>query len=195
MPASDSFPSSERVREFVIAAHGDLGKVKQMVSESPELVNTAYPWSETDSETAIQAAAQMGNAPIAEYLLEKGAPLEICTAAMLGRRDDVNSLLEEKPDRINAKGAHGIPLLTHAAWSSNMELVRFLYEKGARTGLTSALHNAVRKGNYDMSKWLLENAKPDLRWKDFQGKTALVVAVERKREDIARLLEENGATE
>ncbi len=34
--------------------------------------------------TAIQAAAHTGQRAIAEYLLAKGARLEVCTAAMLG---------------------------------------------------------------------------------------------------------------
>ncbi len=56
MPTHDSLPSSDQLREFVIASHGDLGKVKQMLSQFPELLNAAYPRSEKDRETAIQAA-------------------------------------------------------------------------------------------------------------------------------------------
>jgi ankyrin repeat protein len=186
-------PSLEQVHEFVIAGHGDLEKAKQMLAEYPELLNAAYPWNENDRETAIQAAAQVGNAPIAEYLLEKGAPLEICTAAMMGRRNDVERLLTEDPNRIHATGAHGISLLTHATLSGNQELVQLLFQRGARTGVAPALHNAVGRGNYDMARWLLENGKPDLGWKNFQGKTALAVATERKNENIVRLLKEHGA--
>ncbi len=188
-------PSPEQVREFVVAGHGDLERVKSMLANSPELLNAAYQWSENDRETAIQAAAQTGSVPIAEYLLEKGAPLDICTAAMLGRNDEVERLLELDPDSINATGAHRIPLLAHAAMSGNLRLLQLLYQRGARTGIPFALHNAVSRGHYDVVRWLLENRKPDLGWKNFQGKTALTVAVERKHENIARLLREHGATE
>ncbi len=188
-------PSLEQIREFVIAGHGDLGKVKQLLAECPELLNAAHQWNEKDRETAIQAAAQVGNAPIAEYLLENGAPLEICTAAMLGHRDDVECLLAEDPNRIHATGAHGIPLLTHASLSGNLELVQFLFQRGASGGVSSALHNAVSRGYYEIVRWLLENGKPDLGWKNFQGKTALAVAAERKHERIAQLLQEHGAVE
>src|SRR3989304_1796705 len=142
-------PSPDQVREFVIASHGDFEKVKQMLSQQPELLEAAYPWNENDRETPIQAAAQVGNVAIAEYLLEKGAPLEICTAAMLGRKDTVERFLAEDPSRINATGAHGIPLLTHAALSGNLELVQFLLQRGARTGVSPALPSAVFRVPYE----------------------------------------------
>ena len=188
-------PSPDQIREFVIASHGDFEKVKQMLSQQPELLKAAYPWNENDRETPIQAAAQMGNVAIAEYLLEKGAPLEICTAAMLGRKDTVESFLAEDHGRIQATGAHGIPLLTHAALSGNLELVQFLFQRGARTGVSPALHSAVNRGDYDIVSWLLENGKPDISWKNFQGKTALAVATERKHERIVALLKQHGAKE
>ncbi len=187
-------PSPEQIRGFVIAGHGDLEKVKQLLAECPELLNAAHQWNEKDRETAIQAAAQVGNAPIAEYLLENGAPLEICTAAMLGRRDDVERLLAEDPNRIHATGAHGIPLLTHASLSGNLELVQFLFQSGATTGVPSALHNAVSRGHQNIVRWFLENAKADLNWKNHQGKTALAVAIDRGDSAVAKLLRDHGAS-
>ncbi len=193
MLTSPGPPSPEQIRKFVIAGHGNLEKVKQLLAECPELLNAAHQWNEKDSETAVQAAAQVGNIPIAEYLLERGAPLEICTSAMLGRRDNVERLLAQDPNRIHATRAHGIPLLTHAALSGNLELVRFLFQRGATAGVPSALHNAVSRGDYDVIRWLLENGKPDLGWKNYQGKTALEVAIETKQDSIAHLLREKGA--
>jgi len=119
--------SNDVVREFVIAGHGNLEKVRKMLGQNPELLNASYAWSETDHETAIQGAAQVGSATVATYLLERGAPLEICTAAMLGQRDAVEKRIRDKPHNINSKGAHGIPLLPHAAWSGDLELVQFLF--------------------------------------------------------------------
>ncbi len=187
--------STDLVREFVIAGHGNLGKVRKMLEENPELLNTPYPWNENDHETAIQGAAQVGSVPVANYLLEKGAPLEICTAAMLGRKDDVENRIRDNHDSINSTGAHGIPLLTHAAWSGDLELVQYLFRNGAKTGSSSALHNAVTRGHYDLVLWLVENASPDLNAKNFQGKTPLSVAIEGKQETIAQLLRERGAKE
>jgi len=187
--------SNDVVREFVIAGHGNLEKVQKMLEQNLELLNASYAWSETDHETAIQAAAQVGSATVATYLLERGAPLEICTAAMLGQRDEVEKKFRDKPHNINSKGAHGIPLLPHAAWSGDLELVQFLFRNGAKAGSSSALHNAVTRGYYDLVVWLVENASPDLNSKNFQGKSPLSVAIERKQETIAQLLRERGGKE
>src|SRR6185369_9343473 len=113
--------SPEQLREFVIAGHWNLARVQEMLSQFPELLNVSYQWGENDYETAIQAAAHVGSAHVAEFLLTQGAPLEICTAAMLGRRDEVQRLLAEDPARIHARGAHAIPLLAHADLSGKAE--------------------------------------------------------------------------
>ena len=195
MQQTNSPLSNDIIREFVIAGHGNLEKVRKMLEENPELLNAPYAWSETDHETAIQGAAQVGSATIATYLLERGAPLEICTAAMLGRRDEVEKRISDRSDSINSKGAHGIPLLPHSAWSGDLELVRFLFRNGAKTGSSFALHNAVTRGYYHLVVWLVENASPDLNSNNFQGKSPLSVAIERKHEPIAQLLRERGGKE
>ncbi len=187
--------STDLIREFVIAGHGNLEKVRKMLEENPELLNASYAWSETDHETAVQGAAQVGNVPLATYLLEQGAPLELSTAAMLGQREEVERRIRDKPENINSKGAHGIPLLPHAVWSGDLELVQFLFRNGANAGSSSALHNAVTRGYYDLVVWLVENASPDLNSKNFQGKSPLSVAIERKHETIAQLLRGRGGKE
>ena len=80
--------SQEQVDEFVVASHHDFDKVKEMLAEKPALLDENATWM----ETPIQAAAHVGNRPIAEYLLEQGAPLDICTAAMLGLEAEVAGL-------------------------------------------------------------------------------------------------------
>jgi uncharacterized protein len=177
----------------VIAGHGNLAKVKDLYQQQPDLLNKAYPWSETDRETALMAASQVGSVPVAEFLLSKGAPLDICTAAMMGHLEEVQAFLSNDPQSIKAKGAHGIPLLAHAALSGNPQLVQFLVQKGATEGVAFALHNAVSRGNFQMTEWILDNGRPDLTWKNYQGKTALVVALERKDSKLADLLRSHGA--
>jgi uncharacterized protein len=188
-------PSTEQIREFVIAGHGNLEKVRQMLAENPKLLNASYRWNENDTETAIQAAAQVGSANVAEFLLKQGAPLEICTAAMLGMRDYVERRLNADPRDVNATGAHRIPLLPHAVWSDNLPLVQRVFECGAKSGATLALHNAVSRSNYEIVRWLVENAGPDIRAKNFQGKSPLTVATEHNNDRIVALLKEHDAAE
>ena len=187
--------SEDLIREFVIAGHGNLNRVKQMLAEHPNLLNASHKWGENDHETAIQAAAQVGNVPIAEFLLSKGAPLEICTLAILGRVDGLRERLDKDPENVKAVGAHGIPLLPHAVLSANLELVRLVYERGATAGANLALHNAIAKGSPEVVEWLLANAKPDVNAKNYQGKSPLAVARERNDQRLVELLNRHGATE
>ena len=188
-------PSTEQIREFVIAGHGNLERVKQMVAENPGLLNASYQWNENDAETAVQAAAQVGSANVAQFLLKQGAPLDICTAAMLGMSEEVERRLTADPQNANATGAHGIPLLPHTVWSENLRLVQLIFERGAKSGATLALHNALSRDNYEIVEWLLDNANPDVAAKNFQGKTPLEIASKLNNKKVVEILRRHGASD
>ena len=65
------------VNEFVSKAHGDLDEVTQLVAQEPALVRAAWDWGGGDFETGLGAAAHMGNRPIALFLLDNGADLDL----------------------------------------------------------------------------------------------------------------------
>lgn len=102
------------VEEFVGNAHGNLARVKELLENESALVNAAWDWGGGDFETALGAAAHMGNRPIANYLLEHGARLDIFAAAMLGDLAIVKAALTVYPDMVNTPGPHGISLIAHA---------------------------------------------------------------------------------
>jgi hypothetical protein len=56
----------------------------------------------------------MGRRDIVEYLLDRGARIDIFCAAMMGRLDAVKSFLTLQPKLIDAKGPHGFTLHFHA---------------------------------------------------------------------------------
>jgi ankyrin repeat protein len=186
-------PTTEQIRDFVVAGHGNLPRVRELLAECPGLLNERYQWAENDSETAIQAAAQAGSIAVVEYLLAQGAPLEICTAAMLGRIVDVRQMLDKDPSLIKARGAHGISLMAHAALSNNLPLAKMLFKRGANEGMPLALGNAVTHGHFEMASWIIENGHPDLNWKNFEGKSLLTLANERGDEAMLTLLREHGS--
>lgn len=102
------------VQEFVGVAHGDFDRVKALLAQEPALANAAWDWGAGDWETGLGAAAHMGRADIAEYLLANGARIDLFAAAMLGRLAIVRAALEAYPAALHTPGPHGIPLLTHA---------------------------------------------------------------------------------
>ena len=102
------------VQDFVIYAHSDLGIVKKLLDKEPALLNAAMDWGAGDWETALGAAGHIGNRAIAEFLIEKGARVDLLASAMLGQLDVVKSLLTLQPKLIDAKGPHGFSLHWHA---------------------------------------------------------------------------------
>ncbi len=109
-PALDS----KLVEEFVGVAHGNFDRVKELLTQEPALVNATWDWGGGDFETALGAASHMGNKPIANFLLEHGARLDIFAAAMLGKLDIVKAAHSLYPNTIATPGPHGIPLINHA---------------------------------------------------------------------------------
>lgn len=104
----------ELVKEFVSKAHSDLTRVKELLDQEPNLLNSSWDWGAGDFETGIGGAGHMGRVDIAEYLLSKGARMDIFVAAMLGHLDIVKATLTAYPTLKTSKGPHGLKLLHHA---------------------------------------------------------------------------------
>ncbi|MBI4641287.1 MAG: ankyrin repeat domain-containing protein [Candidatus Tectomicrobia bacterium] len=183
----------EMIEGFVIAAHrGDVAKVKELLEKHPALLNAR--WNRTN-ETALEAAAHTGQRDVAEYLLSKEAPLDICTASMLGMTDRVASFLEADLSLANARGAHGISVLFHAAMSGQTDIAELLLAHGGGEGIDGSLHGATRFGHTEMVKWLLAHGAKDVNVLNFEQKTPLRVAIERGYNDIADLIRQHGGVE
>jgi hypothetical protein len=103
-----------RVKDFVIAGHGNLETTRAMLDEEPGLLNAEWDWGGGDWEMAIGGAGHMGRADIAEFLIARGARLDIFVAAMLGKLEIVKAMIAAYPGLAQSKGPHGIPLLAHA---------------------------------------------------------------------------------
>jgi len=185
--------SPETIREFVIASHFDLAKVKAMLAEDVSLLNVEHQWGPNDFENGIGAAAHVGNRAIAEFFLSQGVPSNICVAAMLGNVDEVKAHLAGDSALANAKGAHGIPVMFHAAMSGSTAVTDLLRDYGCNEGYSGALHGAISYGHKNMVAWLLDNGVSDLQAQNYQGKTPLQNAVDSNQPEIADLLRERGA--
>jgi hypothetical protein len=102
------------VQDFVIYAHGDLAMVKKLLAKEPALLNATMDWGGGDWETGLGGASHMGRRDIVEFLLEKGARIDIFCAAMMGQLDAVKAFLTLQPKLIESKGPHGFTLHFHA---------------------------------------------------------------------------------
>jgi hypothetical protein len=116
VPVADAFPGqpAEMVREMVTVAHFNLKRVKELVESRPSLAKAAWDWGFGDWESALGAASHMGNRPMAEYLISKGARPSIFSAAMLGQLEVVKAFVTAQPGVQRIRGPHSISLLAHA---------------------------------------------------------------------------------
>jgi hypothetical protein len=102
------------VQDFVIYAHSDLPMTKRLLEKEPMLINAFMDWGGGDWESGLGGASHMGRRDIVEFLLEKGARIDIFCAAMMGQLDAVKAFLTLQPKLIDARGPHGFTLHFHA---------------------------------------------------------------------------------
>jgi hypothetical protein len=102
------------VQDFVIYAHSELDMIKRLLEKQPALLNATMDWGGGDWETGLGGASHMGRRDIVEFLLERGARIDIFCAAMMGQLGAVKSFLTLQPKLIDAKGPHGLTLHFHA---------------------------------------------------------------------------------
>lgn len=101
-------------QDFVIYAHSDLPMVEKLLEREPALLNATLDWGAGDWETGLGGASHMGRKDIVEFLLAKGARIDIFCATMMGMLDVVQSMLTLQPALIDARGPHGFNLHFHA---------------------------------------------------------------------------------
>lgn len=182
------------VKEFVVAGHANLARVKQMLAAQPALINASYDWGSGDWEAALGGASHIGQRPMALLLLESGARIDAFCAAMLGEVEIVTGILRLSPHAANVRGPHGYSLLYHAGYSGKVAMAEAIgsqLRERARD-CNHALQTASLAGHADFVEWLLKNGVDNPNTKNFQGKTPLDVARERGHEPVVKLLRAHG---
>jgi ankyrin repeat protein len=116
------------INEFVIASHFDFDKVKRLHAQCPDLLLTRSTWD----EIGVEAAAHMGREDMAAFFIEKGSPVSLSTACMLGLTDEVKELVAEDANRVHERGAHDFPALWYTAFGKERpEMLELLLASGA----------------------------------------------------------------
>jgi len=182
------------------ATKGDLGKVKALLANNPELIN-----GKDRGSTPLFWAACMGHKEIVELLLVNKADVNsradedgstpMHAAASQGRKDMVQLLLTNKAE-VDIKNSSNKTPLHFAAEEGRKDVVELLITNKAdvngrdNEGFTPLLY-ATSRGHAKVVEVLLAN-KADRHAKAdkglYAGKTAIQLATESKRADIATLL-------
>jgi ankyrin repeat protein len=187
------------INEYVVVAHGNLVRVRELLALHPGLLLVNAPWN----ELAVEAGAHTGFKDGVRLQLDQGAPLSICTAAMMGMAERVRTLLAEDPERLWECGAHNMPLVWFPAIGGaaavQVEIMRLLLDRGAdanahKRGHT-ALHWAARAGARDLAELLLDHgADPNAMSRmGTRESTPLVLAEKSGDRGTIELLRRRGA--
>jgi ankyrin repeat protein len=163
-----------RANELVLAAHGNLATVQDLVRTRPELINQPGVGPAFGGETPLAAASHTHNRAIAETLLANGAEHDIYTAVFMEDRPRVEAFLCAKPELVTTPGIHDIPILSFA---TTPEMAEFLIASGAEVNAmsrapfqTTPLHGAARRGYVGVADVFLQHGA-DATVADYNGKT------------------------
>jgi ankyrin repeat protein len=156
---------------FEATAVGALERVKEWITDQPDLINAYAP----DGFQPLGLAAFFGHTPVVEFLLDKGA--------------EINS---PSKNRMRVRPLHS------AIANRRTDIVKRLLDHGAEVNTTQAddfapLHEAAQNGLLDVTHWLLDrSANANARLAN--GQTPLTLAIEAKHPDVAELLKRYGAS-
>ena len=159
------------------SAGGHLEIVKYLVENGAEDINNA-----------LMSASASGHLETVKYLIENGANINITnhltdrtilmTAVRNGNLEVVQYLIECGAD-VNAKSRSGEIALIIASIRGYCEIVKCLAENGAND-INDALIEASKSGKLGAVKCLAEHGA-DIDYKDNNGKTALMSALENEK--------------
>lgn len=133
-------------------------------------------------------------------LLDRGIPFTSdCFATYIAKNkmEIFNEFLEAGME-VNCRDDLGTPMLNIACRNDNFEFVEVLLDLGAELNAISedrgytAVMDAVWRGNEKITKYLIDKGA-ELNTINKEGQTNLVLAVGANRENIVKLLAENGA--
>lgn len=190
-----------------MALHGFSTLIDETLISNPRLAfmknaHTHYPIHTAilnNQEAAVSSLLNENSADLADSNGWK--PLHFAA------RQTNNMILEQclqYPSHIDEPDMMGRTPLMLAAELGNIDAVATLIRHGAKTELVdhqgfTVLHHAVKAGNPELVRWLLENAKLDVNAKDEHNHTPLslsetVVTETEHMKDISNLLLQHGAT-
>ena len=190
--------------------HAQFGKVASCLRKAMEyLFDPDKPyfeawleWHDIDMPDYIDSQATF--APFAKLRDSHATPLYY--AALCGFQDQVELLIVNYPDHVNATGGYYVAPLIAALKAGHSQTAKILRDNGAHPNVTgrlerSPLHAAAWHGDFVMVQLLLEY-KADVNARDIVGETSLHFASYSQSErpnlgpplaKVARLLLEHGA--
>ena len=192
---------------FTASRAGLLEPVRQMLDDNPDLINTRDQRNYTPLQNAslIYGACEEAE-EVMDYLLSKGAEIDIFTASHYGMRATVQDILEYDPSQATATDADG---LTALHWVSRrrrgtkegfIKITELLIQNDANVnardeacGGWTPLHTLAEWPGFTEQVDLILAAGGDINLQDDRGWTPLDYAIDRKRKEIVEYLRTKSA--
>ena len=141
-----------------------------------------------EGRTALHDSIEDGVVDVTDLLLERGAEVDICTAAILGRLDRVRELLDADPARANDR-ATGLSPLGWASFGNRVDTAGELIRRGARMD-DGELICAASVGHVEVGRLLIERgADPDEVNPEWGGNALHAASAMRYTNDSRRFVE------
>jgi len=180
---------------FDAIRQGDLAQVQSLVEGDPALVSA----KNESGVSAVLSSVYLGRKDIRDFLLQRGAILELQDAAALGRLDRAKDMVEKNRALANSFSSDGFPIVALAAFMGHLQVARYLKENGADISAAAtngsgynALTGAVTGGHLETVKWLLDSGA-NANYRYGPGYTPLLAAAANGHLEIVKLLLAHGA--
>jgi ankyrin repeat protein len=177
------------------AKKGDILELRRILSEDPDALGRAA----GNGETPLMAALYRGHSDAVAFLLESGAPLDLFSAAAVGRADALNRELDRGALTVRDYSYDGWTPLHLAAFFGRHNAAERLLDAGADPKAVSRnsmkntpLHAALAGRHTDVGLLLIARGS-DVNAIDAGSHTPLHIAAENGLIDAVRALLANGA--
>lgn len=175
----------------------EADKVISLIKENPDVLSL----KDDNGSSGLMIIAYSGLEKSFEKAIELKKSFSFHEAIVCGKANIVKDYLNNPDfDMINTHSNDGFTPLSLAGFFNQTEIAKSLIELGADPNLSAknpskvnALHSAIAKENYGLSKLLIENGA-NVNAVQMQNVTALHSAVHRGNLDLVKLLVENKAS-
>ena len=172
---------------------GDLDKLRNLLEEYPELVNI----KNENGWTPLYIAVMQKKKELAEFLISKGADVDIFSASSLALKDNLKTIIEKNPAIVNSKDSFG-QIALHCA--ANKDVAEVLISKDTnihvmdKNGWTP-LHLAAFEGRRDVVEFLISNgADVDIFVVSALGMIDKAKQLLEKKSGLANAISKDGST-
>ena len=148
------------------AGNGDRAMVDVLLQNGADIDIKSSWWAGGVSALNQVTGSMLGyNRELAEYLIERGATIDVHAAAGLDMPEVLNALIDENPDLVNERGPDGMTALHYAA---TPKIAALLLERGADINIQDIDHHGTAaqwtvRSRPDVSRYLVEQgAKVDI---------------------------------